>query len=59
LLDLSKHESAEENAWGSSGEDARILDKFCRLFSRMKDDERSLLFLMAQKMVRRKVLPNE
>lgn len=54
LLNLSKRESADDIAWGSSGKDAYLLAKFCRLFSRLKEDDRGLVFLMAQKMVRRK-----
>jgi transcriptional regulator with XRE-family HTH domain len=59
LLNLSKRESADDITWGSSGKDARILAKFCRLFSRLKEDERGLVFFMAQKMVRRKALQSD
>jgi len=43
---------AEE--WGSSGKNARVLAKFCRLLGRAKEDDRRLLFFMAQKMARAK-----
>jgi transcriptional regulator with XRE-family HTH domain len=59
LPNLPKRVSADDTAWGSSGKDARILAKFCRLFSRLKDEERGLVFLMAQKMVRRKALQSD
>ena len=59
LPNLPKRGSAEDIAWGSSGKDARILAKFCSLFSRMKAEELGLVFLMAQKMVRRKVVETD
>ena len=59
LLNLSKCESADNITWGSSGRDARMLAKFCRLFSRLKEDDRGLVFFMAQKMVRRKALQGD
>ena len=54
LPNLLKHKSAEDILWGSSGEDASMLAKFCRLFDRMKEDDRNVLFFMAQKMAKRK-----
>jgi transcriptional regulator with XRE-family HTH domain len=59
LLDLSKREPSGETMWGSSGEDARVLAKFCRLFSRLKEDDRGLVLSLAQKMVQRKSLQGE
>jgi transcriptional regulator with XRE-family HTH domain len=59
LLNLPKRESAGDSAWGSSGKDARVLAKFCRLFSRLKEDDRGLVFHMAQKMVKRKTLQSD
>jgi len=56
LANLPRRESADNIVWGNSGNDARVLAKFCRLFSRMKEDERGLVFFMAQKMARRKAL---
>lgn len=47
-----KKGGAEE--WGSSGKNARVLAKFCRLLGRAKEDDRQLLFFMAQKMARAK-----
>jgi transcriptional regulator with XRE-family HTH domain len=57
--ELPKRTSAEDaNIWGSSGEDARILAKFRRLFSRLDQNDLGLVYLIAQKMQRRKV-PSE
>ena len=56
LPNLLKRKSAEDILWGSSGEDANMLAKFCRLFGRMKDDDRNMLFFMAQKMAKRKAV---
>jgi transcriptional regulator with XRE-family HTH domain len=51
---LLKRKSADDIVWGNSGKDARMLAKFCRLFGRMEEDDRKVLFFMAQKMARRK-----
>jgi transcriptional regulator with XRE-family HTH domain len=51
--DLPKGKSGKDTLWGNSGKNARTLDKFCRLFSRMKDGDRELLLLMAEKMAKR------
>jgi hypothetical protein len=40
--------------WGSSGKNARVLAKFCRLLGRANESDRRLLFFMAQKMARAK-----
>ena len=53
---LLKRKSADDIVWGNSGKDARMLAKFCRLFGRMKEDDRKVLFFMAQKMARRKTV---
>src|SRR5713226_259205 len=47
---LPKRKPADDLAWGSSGKQARLLVKFCRLLSRMKEGDRGLLLFMAQKM---------
>jgi transcriptional regulator with XRE-family HTH domain len=39
LPNLPKRKSADDIAWGSKGKDARLLAKFCRLFSRIEEDE--------------------
>jgi transcriptional regulator with XRE-family HTH domain len=54
--ELPNHESGGDvSLWGSSGEDARILAKFRRLFSRLNENDLGLVYLMAQKMQRRKL----
>ena len=54
--ELPKRESREDaSIWGSSGEDARILARFRRLFSRLNENDLGLVYLMAQKMQRRKL----
>ena len=54
LSNLLKRRTADDIAWGSSGKDARLLAKFCRLFGRMQEGDLKLLMFMAQKMVRGK-----
>ena len=53
LPNLPKHKTADDIAWGSKGKDARMLAKFCRLFSHTNESDIQLLFFMAQKMARR------
>jgi transcriptional regulator with XRE-family HTH domain len=52
LPNLPMRKSADDIAWGNSGKDARMLAKFCRLFSGMEEGDRTLLMFMAQKMAR-------
>ena len=47
-----------ETTWGSKGKDARMLAKFCRLFSHMEKDDLKLVLSMAQKMAKRKEKEN-
>jgi transcriptional regulator with XRE-family HTH domain len=56
LPNLLKRKSADDILWGSSGKDATMLAKFCRLFGRMKPGEFGLVLFMAQKMARQKAL---
>jgi transcriptional regulator with XRE-family HTH domain len=56
LPNLLKRKSADDILWGDSGKDADMLAKFCRLFGRMKEDDRNMLFFMAQKMAKRKAV---
>jgi transcriptional regulator with XRE-family HTH domain len=56
LPTLLKRKSADDILWGDSGKDANMLAKFCRLFGRMKEDDRNVLFFMAQKMAKRKAV---
>jgi transcriptional regulator with XRE-family HTH domain len=50
LLNLPKGKTGDDLAWGSSGKDARTLDKFRRLLKRASEHDRRLLLFMAQKM---------
>ena len=52
LPNLPKRKSTDDILWGDSGKDQRLLLKFCRLFGRMKEDDREVLFFMAHKMAR-------
>jgi transcriptional regulator with XRE-family HTH domain len=52
LPHLPKRKTADDIVWGSSGKEARLLAKFCRLLSRMEEGDRGLLLSMAQKMAR-------
>ena len=54
LPNILKRKSAGEIAWGSSGKDARMLERFRQLLSRTKEADRKLLLFMAQKMARGK-----
>src|SRR6266849_260933 len=53
LPKLPKRKSADDIARGSEGKEARVLAKFCRLFSRMDEDALGMVLYMAQKMSRR------
>ena len=50
LPNLPKRNSSDENAWGSSGKDARFLSKLRRLLGKSSDGDRKLVMYMAQKM---------
>jgi transcriptional regulator with XRE-family HTH domain len=56
LPNLLKRKTADDILWGNSGKDARTLVMFCRLFGRMEEDDRKVLFFMAQKMAKRKAV---
>jgi transcriptional regulator with XRE-family HTH domain len=53
LPNLLKRKSSDENAWGSTGKDARFLGKLRRLLSKTGEEDRKLIMLMAQKTARR------
>jgi len=53
LPNLPKRKTAADMAWGNKGKDARMLSKFCRLFSRIKEADLRMVLFMAQKMARR------
>ncbi len=58
LPNIIKRKSAKDVVWGRSGKEARLLEKFRRLLSRADEDDRKLLYFMAQKMVRGKAVAN-
>jgi transcriptional regulator with XRE-family HTH domain len=53
LPNLLKRKSSDEISWGSSGKEARYLSKLRRLLSKTNEEDRKLVFYMAQKMARR------
>jgi transcriptional regulator with XRE-family HTH domain len=56
LPNLPKRKTANDIVWGSRGKDARMLVRFCRLFSRMQEGDLGLVLFMAQRMARRKAV---
>ena len=50
LPNLPKRKSSDDMPWGSSGKDARFLNKLRRLLSKTEEADRKLLLYMAQKM---------
>ncbi len=50
---LLKRKSSDENVWGSSGKNARFLNKLRRLLGKSSDGDRKLVMHMAQKMAGR------
>ena len=53
LPNLPKGKSSDDIAWGSSGKDARYLNKLRRLLGKSDEADRNLLLHMAQKMANR------
>ena len=53
LPNLLKRKSSDEIVWGSTGKEARYLNKFRRLLSKTAESDRKLLLYMAQKMANR------
>jgi transcriptional regulator with XRE-family HTH domain len=51
LINLPKRESSS-NSWGSTGKDARYLNKLRRLLGKTDEEHRKLVMHMAQKMAR-------
>lgn len=50
---LLKRKSPDEGGWGSTGKDARYLNKLRRLLGKSDENDRQLVLHMAQKMARR------
>jgi transcriptional regulator with XRE-family HTH domain len=53
LPNLLKRKSSHEITWGSSGKEARFLNKLRRLLGKSDEDDRKLILYMTQKMARR------
>jgi transcriptional regulator with XRE-family HTH domain len=53
LPNLLKRKTSADVAWGSSGKDARFLNKLRRVLGKSDEGNRKLILFMAQKMARR------
>ena len=53
LPNLPKRKSCDKTLWGSSGKDARFLNKLRRLLGKVDEENRKLVMHMAEKMARR------
>jgi transcriptional regulator with XRE-family HTH domain len=53
LPNLLKRNASDESAWGSSGKDARFLNKLRSLLAKTDEENRKLVLHMVQKMARR------
>jgi transcriptional regulator with XRE-family HTH domain len=53
LPNLLKRTSSDGDGWGSSGKDARYLNKLRRVLGKTDEEHRKLVMHMAQKMARR------
>jgi transcriptional regulator with XRE-family HTH domain len=53
LPNLLKRKSSDNDAWGSSGKDARFLSKLRRLLGKTDENNRNLILYMTQKMAKR------
>ena len=53
LPNILKRKSSDEIVWGSTGKEARYLNKFRRLLGKTEESDRTLLLYMAQKMANR------
>jgi transcriptional regulator with XRE-family HTH domain len=53
LPNLPKRKSSDDNAWGSSGKEARFLNKLRSLLSKTNEENRKLVMYMTQKLARR------
>ncbi len=53
LPNLPKRKTANDIIWGNSRKDGRLLAKFCRLFSQMKEEDRELVLFIARRIARR------
>ena len=53
VANLLRRKSSEESGWGSTGKDARYLNKLRRFLGKSNENDRKLVLHMAQKMARR------
>jgi hypothetical protein len=53
LPNLPKRNASDKGAWGSSGKDARYLNKLRRLLGKANGEDRKLVMEMTQKLARR------
>jgi transcriptional regulator with XRE-family HTH domain len=53
LPNLLKRKSSNDDAWGSTGKDARYLNRLRRLLGKSDEDHRKLILYMTQKMAKR------
>jgi len=53
LPNILKRKASDEIAWGSTGKEARYLNKFRRLLGKTEESDRKLLLYMAQKLANR------
>ena len=56
LPNIQKRKTADDTPWGSTGKDARWLNKFRRLLSRTEERDRKVLMYMAQQLARVRVI---
>ena len=56
LPKLPRRKATDDILWGNSGNDARMLVQFCRLFSRMEKGKPELLLFAAKKMTKWKAV---
>jgi transcriptional regulator with XRE-family HTH domain len=54
LRNIPKRKTANDTAWGSTGKDARWLNKFLRHLARTEESDRKILMSTAQEMASRK-----
>ena len=54
MPNIYKRRNPGDAVWGSTGKEARLLEKFRQLLSRTNEGDRKLLFFMARKMARGK-----
>src|SRR5882724_5559070 len=54
MPNIIRRKTASDIAWGTTGKEARSLEKFRRLLGRTTESDRKLLFFMAQRMARGK-----